>query len=100
MTIKTFLMNSEKTMVEARLEQLKKINAPEIMISTLSKKLENFENEFKVGGTKELLEVEYKKHEVLKGKGGKIHLLINEYIVYFPKAKYGRFITEDNGYNA
>ena len=100
MNIKTFLMNSEKRMLEKRLENLKNIEAPEVMISSLIKTLNNFEDTFKVGGEKELLDVEYEKHEVVKGKGGKIHLIINGYIVYFPEAKYGRFITEDNGFNA
>jgi hypothetical protein len=100
MTVKEFLINSEKKNAEIRLSKLSKIGAPEIIIENLKKKIENPESDFKVGGSKELLEVEYSNHEVLTGKGGKIHLLINGYIVYFPSAKYGRFITEDNGANS
>ena len=102
MTVKEFLINREKNLAEARLARAREkgFTFPEIIEINLKKKIENPAADFKVGGAKELLDVEYKKHEVLTGKGGKIHLLINGYIVYFPEAKYGRFITEDNGFNA
>ena len=100
MTVKEFLINREKNLAERRLEQLAGIGAPDIIIENLKKKIENPGDDFKCGGQKDLLAVEYKNHEVLTGKHGKIHLLINGYIVYFPEAKYGRFITEDNGFNA
>ena len=100
MTVKEFLINREKKLAEARLAKLAGIGAPEIIIENLKKKIANPGADFKVGGVKNLLDVEYEKHEVLTGKFGKVHLLINGYIVYFPEAKYGRFITEDNGFNA
>ena len=100
MTVREFLINSEKKNAEARLPKLIEIGAPEIIIENLKKKIENPEADFKCGGQKELLEVEYSAHEVLTGKNGKPHYLINGYIVYYPYAKYGRFITEDNGFNA
>ena len=100
MTVKDFLINCEKKNAETRLSKMIEIDAPEVLIENLKKKIENFEKDFKVGGMKKLLDVEYEKHEVLTGKMGKIYLEINGYIVYFPNAKYGRFITEDNGFNA
>lgn len=100
MTVKEFLINAEKKNAEIRLAKMTEVGAPEVIIENLKKKVANPEADFKVGGAKELLDVEYEKHEVLKGRMGKIHLLINGYIVYFPEAKYGRFITEDNGANA
>lgn len=100
MIVKEFLINAEKNNAQIRLEKLSEIGAPEIVIDNLKRKIANPEADFKVGGEKDLLNEEYKKHEVLTGKLGKIYLLINDHIVYFPDAKYGRFITETNGFNA
>ena len=100
MTIKQFLIETEKKQAETRLAKLIEIGAPEIIIENLKKKVVNPEADFKVGGSKELLEIEYKNHEVRKGKGGKVFLAFNDSVLYFPTAKFGRFITEDNGYNS
>ena len=91
MTIKQFLSNSEKQMAISRLTKLKEIKAPKVIIASLEKIISNWDSEFKVGGQKELLELEYKKHEKAAGNGGNFYLRINGDVLYFPQARFGRF---------
>jgi len=95
MTIKEYLIGCELKAAEYRLSELKDMGAPVVMITGQEKCVEDMKaGIFKVSGDTELLEEEYVEREVKKGRSGKPYLTINGHINYFPKAKYGRYITE------
>lgn len=93
MTIKEFIIEKELPMNKERLEKLIEMGAPEIIIKSLFEQIKGMENgELKIGGDLELLDYEFKDYEVKKRKSGKIYIVFDKSINYFPNAKYGRYI--------
>lgn len=94
MTIKEFSCNMEINYHTDRLENLRQIGAPEIVIQAEEKDIRNLEsNVLSLSGDTELLNTEYSNVKTKKGKGGKYYYSFNDGTInYFPKAKYGRCI--------
>ena len=94
MTIKEFICEKESLAFEDRLVKLVNMNAPQCIIDSQRKAVEDLKNGIlKVGGDVESLSTEVKSVEQRKGRGGKIYVCFNGSINYFPQAKYGRFIS-------
>ena len=93
-TIRTYICECEAKMQKERLEKLIEMSAPEIMITRTKEIIVELETEnIKVGGDKELLDVEFINREVKKGRGGKTYISLNNGTInYFPNAQYGRYI--------
>lgn len=78
---------------EERLNKLEEIGAPEVVIEGQRKAVENLRNgALKISGEKELLDVAVESKEVRKGNGGKMYIVFNGNINFFPNARYGMFI--------
>ena len=93
MTIKEFIIEKELPMNKERLNKLIEIDAPEIMIRAISEQISKMENgELKIDGDLELLDYEFKDYEVKRRRGGKIYIVFDKSINYFPNTKYGRYI--------
>jgi hypothetical protein len=96
MKIIEFIVNNEIAMAEERIVELKRIKAPSIMISGLEKNLAELRSgKIKVNGDYSLLEEEYIGHEVKTGRGGRPFIVFGESIMYFPMARYGRYVKLD-----
>lgn len=93
MTIRQYLTERILQSQKERLESLMQIGAPDIVIQSLKDTIDK--GKVKIGGDQSLLDEEFQTIEQKKGNGGKPYYIINEYIRFFPKAKYGMFITRD-----
>lgn len=94
MTIKEFIVKNEMRFKKERIEKLTELSAPSIIIEREKELLEKLERgEIKITGDLTLLQEELKTFEKKTGRGGKTYLDINDSILYFPSASYGRFIT-------
>ena len=94
MKIGKFIIENEIRQDKIRLKKLEEIGAPDVMIRGQRKMLEDLEKGgLNVSGEKSLLDLEFIKFEVKKGNGGKLYIVFDNEIKYFPNAKYGRFIT-------
>ena len=97
MTIKQFLIESEKRMMNRRLESLKKIKAPSVVIESLANYIAEIETSWKAGGDTELLEVEFENFVQKKGNKGKPYISFNNGTInYFPMARYGKYVKSAN----
>ena len=97
-TIKDYILENEIKNVSERLEKLKDIRAPQVMLDGLAKELQELrKGNFKITGDKELLNYKWKTREIKKGRGGKVFIQFDGKINYFPTAKYGKYITVVNG---
>lgn len=95
MKIKDYILEKEVLRVSERLEKMKEIRAPKVIIEELTKNLVKIQSgEIKVGGEIELLEEEFKQHEVKHGRDGVPYIIFDNEVKYFPFAKYGRYITK------
>lgn len=95
MTVKEYLIYCELKGAEDRLSKLQDMNAPVVMIEGQKKIVADLQNgKFVVSGDIHLLEEDYSGHEMRKGRGGKVYVVINGHINYFPNARYGRYIKE------
>ena len=92
MTIKEHIISSTKLALEDRISKLEDMQAPAVVIDAEKRNLEDVEN-IKISGEVELLEEEFKTVERWKGRGGVVYYRYNGNINYFPKARYGRYIT-------
>ena len=94
MKIKSYIIEKEVSNSMERLQKLKEIGAPNVIIESLSKEIEKLKSgNLNIGGDKELIEEEFNNKEVKKGQGGKVYIQFDGRINYFPNAKYGRFIS-------
>ena len=94
MTIREKMITSELESTETRLQKLKEVGAPSVVIESLEKSIQKLKSgEIDVGGESQLLDEEYENGIVQKGRSGKPYISINDgTILYFPTARYGRFI--------
>lgn len=92
-TIREFIAKSMIGGVEDRYFKLIEINAPKVVIESCEKIMRELQSGIvRVSGDTEVLDEEYKKVEVRKGRGGKTYLHINDNVNFFPQAKYGMYI--------
>jgi hypothetical protein len=95
LTIKDYILEHETKATKERLEKLVKIDAPRIMIEKTREALQKMESGIiEVNGDAMLLELEFETCAVKTGRGGKVYLQFDNFINYFPLAKYGRYITK------
>ena len=93
MTIREYIVNMTLKAAEERLEALKRIGAPAVIIDGQTKTVDDLKNgKLKISGDLEALDLEYKDREIKTGRGGKKYLVINGKVNYFPNAKYGMYI--------
>jgi len=95
MTIRENICKNEVRMMKERLDRLTELGAPRIIIlETLPKQIAELEagNLTGIGGDLELLDVEVESIENRTGRGGKLYIVYNGSINYFPAARYGRYI--------
>ena len=99
MNIELFLRKNILHQEEERLVRLKEIGAPKVMIESVETLVEGLYNGNlpKINGDCNLLNKEFEKFEVRKGKGGKPYIHFDCGVNYFPNSKYGRFIAIDAG---
>lgn len=95
-TIRNFISKNELQSADDRLQKLIEIGAPKVMIDAQRKLVDNWDG-IKANGDDFLLDIPYQSHEVKKGNGGKIYVIFNGYIQYFPTAKFGRFVSKKEG---
>lgn len=93
MTVKEHIIKSTKLALKDRIYKLEDMQAPSVVIDAEKRNLENIEN-IKISGELELLEEEFETVEQRKGRGGVVYYRYNGNINYFPKAKYGRYISK------
>jgi len=79
----------------ARLEDLERLNAPEVILTSLRGVLES--GQVKVNKLDQFEDLEVTKVERKKGRGGKVFFNLTcktgETILFFPLARYGAFVT-------
>ena len=94
-TLKEKILDMEIKVASERLEAFNRIEGcPQILKDNLNSLLSEYENgSIKISGNKELLNVQYKNHEVKTGRGGKQYIAFNNGTInYFPQARYGKCI--------
>ncbi len=75
--------------LNARAQELIKIQAPQIIIDNQLKLVQNP----KIGGDTSLLGVEITSKELRTGRGGKKYIVYNGSISFYPNARYGMYIN-------
>lgn len=83
------ILEDIKLRLNARAQELIKIQAPQIIIDNQLKLVQNP----KIGGDISLLGVEVISKELRTGRGGKKYIVYNGNIGFFPNAKYGMYIS-------
>lgn len=92
-TIADMIIEAELPALEYRLEKLIELNAPTVMIEGQRKAVEDLKaGILKVGGNKEKLANVVDGYEIRKGNGRKQYMLFSDGTMYFPNARYGRYI--------
>ena len=96
MTIREKIIENELAYQKDRYAKLKEMGAPVVIIENMERVISELTaGDIKVTGETELLDLDYFNGEVKKGKGGKVYICMNNgSILYFPNAKYGRFIRK------
>ena len=96
MTVKELILEKEIKLAKERLAGLKKMDAPMVMIDSLTKQIKEMKaGEIKIGGNQELLDYEFTEYRVQLGRGGKYYISFDGIINYFPTARYGRYISKN-----
>ena len=98
MTLREYINRCERQNIEYRLSKLKELGAPKVIIDGLGHDLELTKtNDLEISGDQDLLDkLEYQAHYVEKWRDGEGYLVIKTkdcIVNYFPRAKYGRFIS-------
>lgn len=95
MTIREYILDGTIKTAQTRLEKLKEMSAPQIMITTLEADINKMQaGNLKIGGDVEVLDEELISREFKTGKGGKQYIQINGCINFFPNARYGMYIKK------
>lgn len=98
MTIFDVVLEKEKNAASKRLEKLKKIPAPDVILKSLSEFIKNANNEVKkFKGMSEFGKLKVNNYEVKKGRGGKPFIEFDTKIgkiYFFPVGKYGAFLKK------
>lgn len=85
----------ELKMAIERHKKLEEIGAPQVMIDSLSKTIEMYRKGNTCIRYTEFAKIEYKHHEVKKGRSGKVYISFNDNVNYFPQAKFGPMFSLD-----
>jgi hypothetical protein len=94
-TILEYILDKSLDYAYTRLGRLIEIDAPKIVLISLEEQINKMENgEIKISGDASLLDREVESVKGEKGRGGKSYIRFNGSILYFPNAKYGRYIKE------
>lgn len=94
-TIREYIITAEANNLEKRIERLKEIGAPQLMVAKAEGQLAELrQGNIKIGGEVELLNETFEHYEVKKGTGGRVYIEFDTVARYFPEAKYGKFITQ------
>ena len=92
MNVRDFIIEETIKDIEKRIERLREINAPAYLLSIEREELYPlYDRKIKIIGETSLLEVGYMHHEIREERG-KVCVLINGDIKYYPKGKKGRVI--------
>lgn len=93
MTIKEHITDTMLAAAEDRLQKLKAIPAPAVMIEGQQRMVEDLkQGRLKISGDVSVLDEEVKSCVVKTGRGGKRYAIFNDRINFFPAAKYGPYI--------
>ena len=93
MTIREWVVKGVLSATEYRLEKLKEMNAPKVMIEGVGKQVESLKaGIIKIGGDKDVLDEIFESVETRKGRGGATYYCINGNVNFFPNARYGLYI--------
>ena len=93
--IRDIIIRGELGEAKHRLSKLEAMKAPAPVINALRSQVAALEaGEIKVGGDATLLDAVTTSVEMKKGRGGKVFIEFDNGIRYFPKAKYGKFISQ------
>lgn len=93
-TIKEKIIQMEISNLSQRLSKMQQIGAPKILLETIPKQIDELKKgNIKIADKEQLLDMTYKNHKVLTGRGGKVYIQFNDSINYFPEGRYGKFIT-------
>lgn len=92
-TVAEMIIEVELPAMEYRLNKLIEFGAPAVMIEGQRKAVEEMKNGIlKVGGAKEKLANRVAGFEIRKGNGGKQYMVFSDGTMYFPNARYGRYV--------
>lgn len=97
-TVKQFIIENELKSFSERLDNLIKMNAPDIVVNGQKKAVDELKSgNLKIGGDTDALGFIVKDFENKKGNGGKPYITIktsNGDVNYYPAAKFGRYIKK------
>lgn len=97
MNVLTHILQKEAAAAKTRLEQLERLNAPQVIVDAQRKLVDDLsKGVLEVGGDQSLLALDVDGFELRKGRGGKpyFHYTTPQGVVnYYPVAKHGRFIA-------
>lgn len=92
-TVREYILDGQLRQAKDRLEKLTQANAPQVMIDGQKKIVEKLETgAIRISGDKDALDDTFQSREFRKGRGGKVYIVINGNINYFPAAQYGPYI--------
>ena len=96
MIIKEYIITNELNYFQYRLQKLKEIQAPVIIIQNTEDEVNRLkEGNLIIRGTKKLLNIEIDEQLTkAEGKPGNQVITFNNQIVYFPDAPNGRYIRK------
>ena len=87
------ILEKELRIAKERLDKLKEFGAPDIMIECQGKLVNDLaEGILKIKGDTQYLDEVVTSYEVKTGRGGKPYVQFHDNIMYFPYAKYGKYI--------
>ena len=93
MTIREMILEKELRMAQERLDKLKEFDAPAIMIECQGKLVKELaDGILKIKGDTQYLDEVVTSYEVKTGMGGKPYIQFHDNIMYFPYARYGKYI--------
>lgn len=94
MTIKEFILDSRIKGKTARLKRLEEI-APKVVVEREKELIQELKDgKLNISGDVDVLdeELDTTSIETITGRGGKVYLVFNNHINFFPEAKYGMYI--------
>lgn len=95
MTVRDYIIKGTIRALTERVKKLEEMQAPQIMCDKIHEEIANLNADiFKCGGDVHCLEDEFITVETKKGNAGKVYYIFNDYIHYYPNAKYGRYVKE------
>jgi hypothetical protein len=96
-TIKDWILAERVFVTRQRITKLTELEAPKMILDKDQELLNDYEQGIiRITDKEQLLDTPYQNHEYTKGRGGVAYIKFNNgSILYFPNAKYGRYITKN-----